>query len=101
MVEDSWYKKRLHRPQFIIDNINSYKKEMDIVEKWIEDWCEISDEYDETSSKLFRSFNQYCKENKLFEMNSTLFGRNMGKKFQKIRRNNGINYLGIKLKGSI
>ena len=101
IVEDSWYKKRLHRPKFIIDNINSYKKEMDIVEKWIEDWCEVSDEYYETSSKLFRSFNQYCKENKLFEMNSTLFGRNMGKKYQKIRRNNGINYLGIKLKGSL
>lgn len=96
IVEDSWYKGRLVRYQFIEDNLNAYKKEMDIVDKWIDESC--VKEGQELSAKLFKSFNQYCKDNKLFEMNSVMFGRNMGNKFNKIRNGKGIFYDGISLR---
>lgn len=98
IADANWYKGRLKRPKFIEDNIKYYQKEMDIVQKWLDEWCVIDDNHISNSTKLFKSFNEYCKANKLFELNSTLFGRNMSKKFTKGRNSQGYYYKGVGLR---
>ncbi len=95
IAESNWYRERLGHPQFLKDNIEKYKSSMDYVQKWIDEFCNIGDGYEDTSANLFKSFNEYCINNSYKRMNATIFGRVMGKKFEKYRGSRGICYRGV------
>lgn len=95
-----WQKEGLdNMPQVLIDELKEYRKEMDLVARWIDECCVINPTSICKASDLFENFSDYCSKNKEFPMSQTLFGRNFGKKFNK-KRNNGVTvYEGVSLKG--
>lgn len=93
-----WYKEGLKTPRVIEDNIKEYKSEMDLIQRWIDEDCEIGFDYEEKSMSLFENFCNYIYTNKEYQMSNTAFGRNLGKKFPKKIKNGVTYYQGIKLK---
>ena len=93
-----WYKDGLKTPELINESVKEYRSEMDLVQKWINDNCEIDDTYSATAIDLFKNITDYIRDNKEFQMSNTLFGRNMSKKFKKRKLNNLTHYIGIRLR---
>ena len=94
----AWFNGGLKTPKIIDDAVGEYRSEMDLVQKWIDDNCEIDEKYATPSIDLFKNITQYIYDNKEYPMSNTLFGRNMGKKFQKRKIGNVVHYIGIRVR---
>ena len=92
-----WYEEGLEEPKILEDTIKEYRTEMDLIQRWIDEACDVGD-FKETAKDLFENFNNYVSINKEFQMSQTLFGRNISKKFKKRRLGGQIYYEGIRLK---
>lgn len=91
-----WQHIGLAEPRTVAEQRDSYRKEMDPVELFIEECCERVNGERERSSDLYQRYKSWAKENGQYEMSSTKFGREMTNKFKKVP-NNGIWYEGITL----
>jgi putative DNA primase/helicase len=92
-----WYEQGLQEPAILEETIKEYRTEMDLIQRWIDEACDVG-EFKETARDLFENFNNYVSINKEFQMSQTLFGRNISKKFKKRRLGGQIYYEGIRLK---
>lgn len=93
-----WQREGLAMPEYLKSQWKEYKKDQDIIQQWLDEYCEININYKERASVLFENFSNYCAKNKEYPMSQTLFGRNFSKKFEK-RTMNGITiYSGVRLK---
>lgn len=88
----------LQEPQIIREQVNEYKSDMNIVERWIIDNCDRDDGYFETSKKLYLDFTEYCKENNEYIMTRNMFGNIMSKKYEATRRNQARGYVGLRIR---
>ena len=97
-----WQKETLRKTPKCVDKaIKEYRTEMDIIQRWVNEYCELNPLYMARSTELFSNFKEYCAKNNEFPMSQTLFGRNFGKKFQK-RISSGVTvYQGVRLKNHI
>ena len=101
MVEGTIYYlvEGLKQPQAVIDASAEYRSEMDVLAAFIEEQCEVDDEYHEKSTALFEAYVEWAKgTNNYSRMSNTKFGREMSNRFQKIHTRNGAEYAGIRLK---
>ena len=96
-----WQKEGLQLPPCLEEEKKAYRTEMDLVQKWINECCEIGEKYITKASELFENFKNYCKTNNEYEMSQTLFGRNFGKKYKKKLYAGVTVYEGIRLKSRI
>lgn len=96
-----WQKEGLVEPSVIQDEVKKYRTDMDLVSKWIDENCELDNSFAARAKDLFENFSSYCASNKEFMMSNTLFGRNIGKKFRKVRKNGVFYYVGIRLRSDI
>lgn len=90
----------LIKPQKVVEWVEDYKTEMDIIAQWVERNCEEGSgpDFYTPSGELYENFVAFAKKNKEYEMTATLFGRNLSKKFKKKRLGKGIVYIGIKIR---
>lgn len=93
-----WYKEGLKEPAVLDDTIKEYRTEMDIIQQWVEESCDVDKGFRTPSKDLFENFSQYASMNKEYQMSQTLFGRNMSKKFNKRRIGGTMYYEGIRIK---
>lgn len=92
------YKKEgLEKPETINKEIKAYREDMDIVQQWINEYCECKSDYFEKANTLYDNFRAFCQRRDQ-RTNQTIFGRNLGKKFKKYNSGSGIVYIGIRLK---
>ena len=85
------------QPATIIKATTDYRKDMDIVQQWIDEYCETKPSYFEKANSLYDNFRVFCQRQDL-RTNQTVFGRNLSKKFKKYNSGSGIVYIGIRLK---
>lgn len=93
-----WFNDGLKTPDIMDEAVKDYRSEMDLVQRWIDENCEIDPTFSTPALDLFKDITKYTIENKEFQMSNTLFGRNMGKKFQKRRIGSVTCYIGIRLR---
>lgn len=93
-----WHANGLNTPDLVANTVTDYRREMDLVQKWINDNCECDAIYSAPANELFVDITKYIEDNKEFKMSNTLFGRNLGKKFEKRRIGNIMVYVGIRLR---
>ena len=92
------YKKEgLDKPDTITKEIKAYREDMDIVQQWINEYCECKSDYFEKANTLYDNFRAFCQRRDQ-RTNQTIFGRNLGKKFKKYNSGSGIVYIGVRLK---
>ncbi len=93
-----WSKYGLIEPQCIKDQRQEYRGEMDVVEAFIEECCFTDGKAKVQAKKLYQIYKDWANENSQYMMSSTKFGREMGKKFNKLKTDGLIYYAGIGLK---
>ena len=94
---EMYEKEGLEKPEAIVKATADYRKEMDIVQQWIDEYCEIKPSNFERANVLYDSFRNFCMRRDQ-RTNQTIFGRNLGKKFKKYNSGEGIVYIGLRLK---
>ena len=92
-----YIKEGLEQPKAIETAIKEYREEMDIVQQWINEYCECKSSYFERANTLYDNFRAFCQRRDQ-RTNQTVFGRNLGKKFKKYNSGEGIVYIGLRLK---
>ena len=94
-----WQSEGLNPPDVIQNAGNEYRKEMDVIEAFIDEYCVTNDSYKVKASELFDAYKNWANETNNWEgMNNTKFGREITKRFDKKKLPAGIFYLGIDLK---
>jgi putative DNA primase/helicase len=88
---------RLIEPQEVIKETEEYRTDMDLVQKWINENCEVDKSYYALANDLWQNFDMWLNKRKEYQMSQNQFGRNLSRKFEKRRAGHGIVYLGIKL----
>ena len=96
-----WQKEGLEMPQCLRDRLNAYRTDMDLIQRWLNEFCEFGVDYGENATVLYKRFSQYCKENNEFLMSQSLFGRNFSKKFSKRMYGGSTYYIGVRLKKNV
>ena len=95
-----WQQEGLKLPECLLKEKERYKTDQDIIQQWVNEYCELHPMYIEKATTLFESFKNYCYRNNEYPMSQTLFGRNFSKKFHKRTSNGAIVYCGIRLKNN-
>lgn len=92
-----WQKEGLKQPAIIAENTKSYREEMDVIEAFLAENAERGPGFTCPAGSLYKIYKDWCIENGQYVLNSTKFGRELGKKFEKKRTKQGVAYLGFKL----
>lgn len=92
-----YYAQGLKTPSIVVEAVNEYKKEMDLVEKFIEERCVKKENYKIKASDLYNEYKNWARNTNEWEMNATRFGREVAKKFEKFKVGGYVFYNGIDL----
>lgn len=100
MIEGAvkWFNEGMKTPKTIDGAIGEYRSEMDLIQRWMNECCELDDAFATPAKDLFKNVTQYLNDNKEYPLSNTLFGRNLGKKLEKRKIGNVLHYMGIKLR---
>lgn len=91
-------------PERVKDASDEYRSDMDVLREWIDERCELGDDYKTNATDLFQSWRAWSEPRGSFRWvaNQTAFGRKMeARGFVKLRNKEGIRgsgYVGIRVK---
>lgn len=93
-----WQTEGLNLPQSVADATNGYRKEMDIIELFVSDNCEVGSDYQAPAAQLYQLYKTWASTNNEYVMSKNKFGEEMKKKFEKKHKKIGNVYLGLRVK---
>lgn len=85
----------LHLPQMLLDEVEDYKHEMNIIDVYLEDRTQDSTYVCTQASLLYADYVEWCKRTNNFCYSMAKFGREISKKYEKYKTNGIIMYRGI------
>lgn len=92
-----WQRDGLKEPEVIKMQRQEYRVEMDSIECFIEECCIKESNFRVQAKTLFNEYKNWASDNGQYMMSSTKFGREMGKKFKKLKTDGSIHYTGLRL----
>lgn len=92
-----WQRNGLQVPEKIADASEGYRKEMDVIEQFIEDECILNEGERVGAKELYTAYKKWAQEGGEYEMSMTKFGKKVSEKFEK-KKSGSMYYLGINLK---
>lgn len=92
-----WQKEGLEMPDSIKQASQSYRQEMDVLESFIGDVCNVSPGAKARAGELFSEYKDWAKENEEYLMSKQKFGQKMKEKFEYKRDSSGRYYDGLKI----
>ena len=93
-----WRLRGLDEPQIIQEQRHDYRSEMDIVQRWIEECCDVGQGYETQAKDLWDNFNEWIKySNEYDKFTAKRFYMELQKQFDKRRSNQGMVYSGISI----
>lgn len=92
-----WIEEGLEPPAKIQQATSEYKKEMDVLSNFLAENIVEEEGTFLKASLIYREYLKWAKENNEYEMSSTKFGKEISKKYEKIKRSDGIYYKNIKM----
>ena len=91
-----WQDEGLRMPKAVLDAVRAYQHEMDVISAFLDSCC-IRGEGEVKASALYAVYARWADENNEYKMSSTKFGVEMQKKFEKVKRREGLCYIGVTL----
>lgn len=92
-----WQKEGLQMPKKVLDAVKEYRKEMDVVSKFLESCC-ITGNGEVKASVLYAVYAQWCHNNSEYLMSNTKFGKELeNKDYKRIKKRDANYYQGITL----
>ena len=93
-----WQREGLKPPQEVSDATQAYREEMDVLAAWISDCCVVNKRAEASAADLYRSYVQWREANGERAETQTSFGLRLTERgFERVKRRNGIFWLGIGL----
>ena len=93
-----WQKEGLKLPPVIAAGIQEYKNEMDIISTFISEECDLITDWETNANVLYSEYEKWSKNSNEYLMSKTKFGREIAKRFNRLRKSYGNVYKGIRLK---
>jgi putative DNA primase/helicase len=93
-----WQKEGLKLPSVIAAGIQEYKNEMDIISTFISEECDLITDWETNANVLYNEYEKWSKSSNEYLMSKTKFGREIAKRFDRLRKSYGNVYKGIRLK---
>jgi putative DNA primase/helicase len=93
-----WQKEGLKLPDAITKSNQDYQEEMDIITIFLKDHTKTDPQSKVLATKIYQEYVAWAKSSNEWVASSTIFGRELGKRFKKKRTSKGVWYLGLKLK---
>jgi phage/plasmid-associated DNA primase len=85
-------------PSSITLSTEKYRDEEDRILHFLNECCVMQSEVSVKASLLYEAYKTWCEENQFGRgMNATLFGNEIGKRFEKKRGNTGMIYQGVRV----
>lgn len=95
-----WQREGLEMPKAVADAVKEYKSEMDVITAFLEE-CTIMGPGEIKAGDLYKAYAKWADENNEFKMSNTMFGKEVGLRYEKVRTRNGFVYQGIRLEDDI
>lgn len=93
-----WQRIGLAEPQIIKEQRDEYRVEMDPIEMFLDECCEINPLAKVNSTELYNAYSSWAKDNHQYLMNNTKFGKEIVKRFERKKYQGRKHYYGIDLK---
>ncbi|MCT2893965.1 phage/plasmid primase, P4 family [Lacticaseibacillus paracasei] len=92
-----WQREGLKAPASVQAASKSYRAEMDTLELFVRDCCDLGPDYQAPAGELFKAYQSWAESNGEYKMRKQKFGAEMKQKFRS-KKNSSIFYLGLKIK---
>lgn len=93
-----WQKEGLNPPQSVLEASKEYRTEMDTLDLFVNDKCEVYKTYEAPAGQLFKLYKQWAIDNSEYSMSKQKFGSEMKTKFKYKKKNNGRFYEGLEIR---
>lgn len=87
----------LKMPHAVQQAVDEYKKEMDVVSRFLDECTEKAFAKSVKASDLYRIYTNWCSQYGEYQMSNTKFGKEMVQRYEKVKRPDGLYYSGIEL----
>ncbi len=94
-----YHKEGLKMPHAVQQAVDEYKKEMDVVSRFLDECTEKAFAKSVKASELYTVYVNWCKQNGEWQMPNTKFAKEIIGKYDKVRRKTGVYYVGMTLTG--
>ena len=88
-------KEGLIMPSAVKQAVDEYKKEMDVVSRFLNECTEKAFAKSVKASDLYRIYTQWCSQNGEYKMSNTKFGKEISQKCERVKRRDGWYYTGM------
>lgn len=92
-----WMEEGLDVPKSVEQMTKEYKAEMDVVNSYLDDRTQQIEGSRAKASLVYQDYSSWARRNNEYEMSNTKFGKELCKRFTKIRLKDGIYYEGLSL----
>jgi len=92
-----WQKEGLGVPKEVLKASESYRQEMDVLEQFVADECEVGEGYEVAAKDLYNTYKKWADEAGEYKMGKNKFGEKMKDKF-KHKKSSRIMYEGLRIK---
>ena len=92
-------KEGLEMPHAVRQAVDEYKKEMDVVSRFLDECTEKAFAKSVKASDLYQVYTNWCSQYGEYQMSNTKFGKEIMQKYERVRRNDGMYYVGMELNG--
>lgn len=91
-----WDKEGLEQPSIVRQAVSDYKTEMDVIAAFLDE-CTRLGPGEIRANDLYQAYREWAEENGHYKWSSQRFGREVGKRFNKVKDMYGYKYLGLQL----
>ena len=94
-----YHKYGLKMPSAVEQAVEEYKKEMDVVSKFLDECTEKAYAKSVKASDLYAVFADWCKKYGEWQMSNTKFGKEISQRYERVKKRDGWYYVGMELNG--
>lgn len=91
-----WQSEGLRMPKAILDAVKEYRHEMDVISAFTDSCCTVG-KGEVKASQLYAIYAKWADENNEYKMSNTKFGAEMQKRYERVKKRDGLAYVGISL----
>lgn len=93
-----WQSSGLKQPKVVLDAVNIYRKEMDLIFQWITQNCVTGEKYEHQSRRLYMNYSEWAQDGGYKPLSESVFSRELEQSFKKVGRRDANYFLGITTK---
>lgn len=94
----NWQKEGLKQPSIIAQATQEYKNEMDTIKTFLDELVNTVEGWETPAQEVYKEYERWAKDSNEYIMTATKFGKELNKRFEKVRRSHGNVYVGLQLK---